>query len=642
MTNLNNINSPISREERNKLNENWQLLTQRFSDFQRHLNLLAGEDVEGIITNINERIAETDAALQQIEIDLVEVNGAADNANAKAELAQTAADIAEQITTLAQEKVDFIEEHEEDIVFFTSMQNNLQAQVDQLVISGDSSPEAAQARVGTDGTQHNTLKERLDSEIGQVTTQLAQKAEKSEITSINDLLKDWRIRMPVGYGQIKLPSDFIPVDFTLTRNRDNTISHNIDLDQRYRNNNIQEIIYVDITSGDNTNGTGSETSPYKTPNKAFEKAVSSTNQNIKIIINADELLRNEFFLGLDVFAEFTNKNIVVTTKDNKKIPVLNGDSTKRPAYQLVGANVVLPNWTLTSGNVYQTARSNTAYVVDTSFRSTENGLIQKMIPVTSIEQCQATPGSYFINGSTVHVHTFDSRPADGSLTCILKLTGNYLMFRLRNSRLFIENFEFFIHDGATWRGDITSHFIAHNCDFGETIAKNSLTHLHTGKIYMLNCSTHDSFFDGFNYHYPPGVDNRNCLVFEYNCFGYNNGNEPGGTGNNYTTAHDGCSIIRVNSVGKESQGVVCADVNGSYSILIDCEMNDSKLPSSNIRSASYQFTTDSGLQKAKALLINSGGTSPNWSILADEQKGTELILETWYEGLNVVKTDVVL
>ncbi|NWN93807.1 MAG: SGNH/GDSL hydrolase family protein, partial [Bacillus sp. (in: Bacteria)] len=52
--------------------------------------------------------------------------------------------------------------------------DNIQAQVDNLVADGDSSTEAAQARVGADGTNYTTLKQRLDTEHGDVTAQLAE------------------------------------------------------------------------------------------------------------------------------------------------------------------------------------------------------------------------------------------------------------------------------------------------------------------------------------------------------------------------------------------------------------------------------------------------------------------------------------
>src|SRR5690606_15681717 len=49
-----------------------------------------------------------------------------------------------------------------------------QTQLDTIVIDGDSSVEAAQARVSAEGTAYTTLKERLDTEYSEVTTQLAQ------------------------------------------------------------------------------------------------------------------------------------------------------------------------------------------------------------------------------------------------------------------------------------------------------------------------------------------------------------------------------------------------------------------------------------------------------------------------------------
>jgi lysophospholipase L1-like esterase len=52
--------------------------------------------------------------------------------------------------------------------------NNIQAQVNQLVVEGDSSVEAAQARVGADGEVYETLKERLDTEHNKINDRLTQ------------------------------------------------------------------------------------------------------------------------------------------------------------------------------------------------------------------------------------------------------------------------------------------------------------------------------------------------------------------------------------------------------------------------------------------------------------------------------------
>src|SRR5690606_19768157 len=58
-----------------------------------------------------------------------------------------------------------------------------QTQLDTIVIDGDSSVEAAQARVSSTGTAYGTLKERLDTEYEEVTTQLEQKASQLDLST---------------------------------------------------------------------------------------------------------------------------------------------------------------------------------------------------------------------------------------------------------------------------------------------------------------------------------------------------------------------------------------------------------------------------------------------------------------------------
>lgn len=63
--------------------------------------------------------------------------------------------------------------------------NNMQAQIDQLVVEGDSSVEAAQARVEADGTVNATLKARLDKKEAEFTAQMAQTTTDMNSRSIN-------------------------------------------------------------------------------------------------------------------------------------------------------------------------------------------------------------------------------------------------------------------------------------------------------------------------------------------------------------------------------------------------------------------------------------------------------------------------
>lgn len=65
-----------------------------------------------------------------------------------------------------------------------------QEQLDQIVIEGDSSVEAAQARVDADGNSHTTLKERLDYEHNELSLELDQKEQQINTLFNNKFDKD--------------------------------------------------------------------------------------------------------------------------------------------------------------------------------------------------------------------------------------------------------------------------------------------------------------------------------------------------------------------------------------------------------------------------------------------------------------------
>jgi hypothetical protein len=66
--------------------------------------------------------------------------------------------------------------------------DDLQTQINTLVVSGDSSVEAAQARVEADGTTNATLKARLDKKEAEFESQLAQRANQVDLTALNTQL----------------------------------------------------------------------------------------------------------------------------------------------------------------------------------------------------------------------------------------------------------------------------------------------------------------------------------------------------------------------------------------------------------------------------------------------------------------------
>jgi lysophospholipase L1-like esterase len=112
-----------------------------------------------------------------------------------------AAEFASEQGAYAKEQGDYIEGKKPDIEKFTGEQTNLQAQVDQLVIDGDSSPEAAQARVDGDGNSYTTLKKRLDAKDAHFSEVLAEKVSQSEL----ELKRDKSV--PITGADLEISSD---------------------------------------------------------------------------------------------------------------------------------------------------------------------------------------------------------------------------------------------------------------------------------------------------------------------------------------------------------------------------------------------------------------------------------------------------
>lgn len=87
---------------------------------------------------------------------------------------------------------DFAEDYEKNLEDIERDITSVQEQFNQVVIEGDSSVEAAQARVDAKNVAQPTLKARLDKDYNEVTAQLADKANKDEVRlkSVKNELED--------------------------------------------------------------------------------------------------------------------------------------------------------------------------------------------------------------------------------------------------------------------------------------------------------------------------------------------------------------------------------------------------------------------------------------------------------------------
>lgn len=79
-----------------------------------------------------------------------------------------------------------------------TLSKSVQEQFNQVIIDGDSSVEAAQARVDASGQTNATLKARLDKEHNEVTAQLAQTVKKNDILSMDNMGQDVKEAMSGG------------------------------------------------------------------------------------------------------------------------------------------------------------------------------------------------------------------------------------------------------------------------------------------------------------------------------------------------------------------------------------------------------------------------------------------------------------
>jgi hypothetical protein len=216
-------------------------------------------------------------------------------------------------------------------------------------------------------------------------------------------------------------------------------------------------------------------------------------------------------------------------------------------------------WTLTSGrtNTYQATGTTTIRSVFDALNLDPRGDYLRHVELGTIDLVEATPGSYYRSGSTIYVHTIDSRVPDSNIYVYLSsyhiLTNNYVQ------NIYIEGIEF--HGGGmrfkAVAGNIPNVYMK-NCK-GRYIgySLNGFDFYGTNSI-LENVIVSSSALDGIAYNSEGGIP---CTAIEINCKSYNNG-LPSET-NNGSTAHSGSKVIRVSGEYYANRGPNVADVNAN-------------------------------------------------------------------------------
>lgn len=363
--------------------------------------------------------------------------------------------------------------------------------------------------------------------------------------------------------ELHIPSIFSNIDIPKIYFSNGKAICNIPYHDYIYNNSI----YIDKDLGNDTTGNGTKDSPYKTIKKGLTVITGDTTFYVK---SSTPFQRGEHFTGGSLGTTY-------------KLSFINNNENKKPILLTTGT----PNLIWTSeDNVWKTTRSLTKEVL---YKSDDEYLFgwRKLILASDLTNCKATAGSYFVDGTTVYVNTFDGTiPTDDKYMTII-LSGE-TAFYLSNNEISFNGFGFInagtnaVYFGTTTASDVSSKVVLFNCIAGMNDGENDGTTIVIGngfaferikEVFLFNCYAKNVRRDGFNYHYTNAIDYLpdDRIVFEYNCVSLNCGINDTTVNNNGTTCHEKTKIIRVNSKVFNTKGPMVADVGGSYSYLIGCE-----------------------------------------------------------------------
>lgn len=345
-------------------------------------------------------------------------------------------------------------------------------------------------------------------------------------------------------------------------------------------------IYIDPVSGNDSTGSGTSGSPYKTFTKAITTAEALAGGAACIIyLKAGIYSRAEAAAATIADADFVGPWAVKTygthIKTGNKAWITHSDAYTSSGWTQEGS----PNT-----NVYSRTRSSASLVTDSSVL-TSHGLPTRLILTASIAACQALPGSYYINGSTVYVHPLGSRAPDSDIYIPINEFG----FRpSTDQNFYVENVYFL---GGTFAVELdlpdspnvnTANGAFVDCVFAYTHNDVGLAAKDCERLTLKRCKAIECFADGLNYHkFNTAIPSMRIL--EIDCISEGNGRGAGTTYNG-STAHDGVEIIRMHTYAASNAGPQIVDTNaGTQSLNLGCVTGVST-------TTSPEGSSDSGFQ----------------------------------------------
>jgi hypothetical protein len=424
-------------------------------------------------------------------------------------------------------------------------------------------------------------------------------------SSLAQSAKQLNLRNYIRYGKITLPTDFFHnIDFLLYRDVDGKVKHTFDANTITKD---YSVFYVSETGSAGNNGT-SEATPWQTLNYAIDQIEANPAVTSAKIIILTNLSRSKAQINL----KNLTKNYCIEAKAGTN-PIL---ATSEPNL----------SWTA-DGTSFKATRSSVYGVFDNKYK-VEYGLPTRYEKKTTKADCDVTKGSWYTDGTSVWVNTLDGRTPDTDIFPCLNVSlwkvimGADKKFIVRNiiGLNGSEGQAFNIYSTGN-----TGHVIQDNVKFinGQGITENSVEIKGIKYSWAFNVITAYGGRDGLNYHVAQTDVGTQSFVFEYNCMSFEQGlTDTVNFNNNCSTAHEGIRVLRIGTIGYKSKGPVIADVNGCYSILIDCAAHDSLINTGRSTKVAYYFddapSTLATNPNGKAILINcQGGGDVTWAISGD-------------------------
>jgi hypothetical protein len=412
---------------------------------------------------------------------------------------------------------------------------------------------------------------------------------------------------------IKTPEAFgwnPPVSFWL--NQDGTVGHEESWNDLFNvagNNGSANHIYVDYAA---SGGTGTSGDPYGNMLTALQAISPGTD----VVFHIQPGLYSRFKC-------WRYDNMTGTQQTNMGAQnvsfIVEDFQSREPSFNrayfvqgVKGDEGAVFAWSSVGSGAYSSTLSGVVdYVIDAKGRMGRS--VHDMPRLTkraSLAEVQANPGSFYhdTGSTTIYISTVDGRQPDTDVWVINNLDlyganwpgGDYTCF-IKDCSFVGRNCFTMDPTGGGGNGGVLATM---DCEAGFNTLGSAFRAEDMYLTAHLRLKAGVCLDDAISYH-ANDAPSSGSYALEIDCIGYECGVGDGTPRNsNVSTAHDGMTVMRINTVGWRVNGPAIADANGCLSYCIGCQVSEPETESVDI--SYYNFYGTGGTQDAQAWLVQCG------------------------------------